>query len=169
MPEPSPLAPLPGVPAPVLDGIEDDGAELLDCISRVSAIHDARIALVGPHMLDLMCALIRRGGTEVTALRSVDGLDAQSADLVVLAVPDAVAGAATIAGFVPALAKAKRALTPSGMLLLALPAGAPGWLATQFGGLLRQLGFSVRRSDAGGHAMLCATQPLAGHRIARAS
>jgi len=122
---------------------------------------DSRISLIGPHTLELLCALLRRGSADVSATRMSDRAHLGTADVAIIphiASPDCLGHAIT---------HARRALAPFGTVAIHLaadPAGAPvKALAEQAGHLLLLHGFTaVRMVDLSGEILIRAELPLHG-------
>ncbi len=124
-------------------------------------VSDERVLILGPDSLDTMCALIRRGARQVTALRHADRPEAARADLVV--VPH-VSTADEAAGL---LAFARRALAPFGRVVLMLPTEAGEHLARRVARMLPNHALSlVRARRVGAWTLISAERPFstpAGH------
>ena len=119
-------------------GDETDGA-LLDTLGDLAG---ERVLVLGPH-IGIMCELIRRGCREVTELELNERLDVETVDLVVIPSIGNTDGTAC------AIAHARRALTPSGRILVRTTADPSGRLARAIERTLRLHGFSafaVRRA-----------------------
>lgn len=129
------VAPRRAPPAPPSQPPEP-GAALLD---NLGAIEDEdHILVIGKDGLDLMCALLRAGATQVTHLRSHEQPEADSASLAI--VPH-VASLDWLAGALPSI---RRALITNGRLVVAVATQ----LTTQhpIRRLLAQHGFTVIRA-----------------------
>ncbi len=118
---------------------------------------DSRITLIGPNTLEMLCALLRRGSTEVSALRVCDRPQAGTADVAVIAhvtSPDCLTRA---------IAHARRVLVPLGTVAIHLAANPADALSQQAGHLLLLHGFSpIRLYDYAGETLIRAELPLHG-------
>lgn len=118
---------------------------------------DSRITLIGSHVLDLLCALLRRGTISVSALRLLDWPQSGAADVVVAPY------VASLAYLGRAVAQARRLLVPLGTLAMHLPQDPNGVLARQAGHLLLLHGFGlVRKQVIDGGTLVRAELPLYG-------
>jgi len=132
----------------------DPDTVLLACIGEVAG---ERALILGCGALDVMCALIRAGATEVTELCRNDRPEPASADLVV--VPDLVSAdsAPDIVGH------ARRALATAGRIVLRCQSDPYGRLMQSVSRVLRVHGFSaLRLRRAGMQTLLTAELPLFG-------
>ncbi|GEM_PF-4784781 len=93
--------------------LESDN-RLLDSIGSIE--HEEHIFVLGWNGLDLMCALVRAGATQVTHLLSHERLEASSASLVI--VPHVV----SLDWLANALPSIRRALIPNGRLVVGVGA-----------------------------------------------
>ncbi len=122
---------------------------------------NSRISLIGPHTLELLCALLRRGSADVSATRLSDRPHLGMADVAIIphiASPDCLGHA---------IAHARRALAPLGTIAIHLAADParvpPGALAEQAIHLLLLHGFTaVRMVDFSGEILIRAELPLHG-------
>jgi hypothetical protein len=121
-------------------------------------VSDDRVLIVGPDGLDAMCALIRQGARQVTALRHADHPEATSADLVVAPHVDTAADAAWL------LAHTRRALAPFGRVVLMLPTEKADRLARRVAQMLPDYALSlVRARRVGAWTLIAAERPYASH------
>jgi hypothetical protein len=101
-------------------------------------VRGERVVVLGPD-IEVICGLIRRGCRDVTALQQNDRPERGSADIVIVpAIRSADAAACTIA-------HARRALAPSGRVLLRTAASPAGWLGVALERTLRLHDFSAIR------------------------
>lgn len=118
---------------------------------------DSRISLVGPNTLELLCALLRRGSTDVSATRVSDWPPASTADVAVIphvASPECLERS---------IAHARRALAPSGTIAIHLGARPADALSQQAGRSLLLHGFAaIRMIDFSGDTLIRAELPLRG-------
>ncbi len=141
-------------PQPALSGSDAADRALLDSIGPLT---DARILLLGPNALEMMCALIRSDCASVTALRPADRSAAASAEIAI------VMQAASPEYVDQMLVQARWALVPLGSVVLRLPAIAPVSLLRHVARSLRLHGFSaVRTRTLANHIVLSAELPLLG-------
>lgn len=136
------------------DSLSDAGVALL---TFADPCRDSRVSLIGSHTLELLCVLLRRGNTEVSAVRVSDWPRSGTADVAIipdLRAPDMLERA---------IAHARRVLCPLGTVALHLPsdpADAPAQHARQ---LLLLHGFSaIRLRDFAGETLIRAELPLFG-------
>lgn len=138
----------------VEDGSSDAGAALL---ALADPCRDSRISLIGPHTLELLCILLRRGNTEVSAVRVSDWPRSGTADVAVipdLREPDMLERA---------IAHARRALCPLGTVALHLPSDPADAPAQHARRLLLLHGFSaIRMRDFAGETLIRGELPLFG-------
>lgn len=118
---------------------------------------DSRITLIGPDTLELLCVLLRRGCTSVSAMRLNDRPLAGTADVAVIphmAAPEHLCRA---------VAHARRVLTPLGTIAVHVPAGLGDQLVRDVcqGLLLHGFG-AVQSRDCCGDTLLRAELPLHG-------
>lgn len=118
---------------------------------------NSRTGLVGPNTLELFCALLQRGSTNVSAMRVNDKPPAGTADMTVIphiASPD---------GLVRAVAHARRILAPLGTVAIHLAAPPADALSQQAGRFLLLHGFTAIRMLAfPGDPLMRAELPLHG-------
>lgn len=118
---------------------------------------DSRISLIGPNTLEMLCALLRRGSTDVSASRICDRPQAGTADVAVIArvtSPDCLTRA---------IAHARRVLAPLGTVAIHLPVSPADALSQQAGHLLLLHGFGlIRLYDYAGETLIRAELPLHG-------
>jgi hypothetical protein len=113
-----------------------------------------RVLIVGPDGLDPMCALIRQGARQVTALRHADRPEAASADLVIAPHIETEAEALGLLGF------ARRALAPFGRVVLMLPTEKADRLARRVARMLPEHALSlVRARRVGAWTLIAAERP----------
>ncbi len=130
-----------------------DTAALLD---RIGPADDLRVLLIGPHMLEAMCALLRGGCTEVTTLHVGDRTEPGSADVIVAAEVNSLETADRV------LAQARRAAVPLSRLLIQLAPDSSALLRAQIGRTLIRHGFGPVRSRGRCDALIEAELPLLG-------
>lgn len=118
---------------------------------------ESRVSLIGPNTLELLCALLRHGSTDVSATRVCDRPHAGTADVAIIAhvlSPDCLERA---------IAHARRVLAPLGTVAIHLAADPADALSQQAGRLLLLHGFNaVRVFDHGGETLLRGELPLHG-------
>ena len=112
---------------------DDINGALLDSLGDVAG---ERVLMLGAH-IGIMCELIRRGCREVTELELNERLELCTVDLVVVPSVGSVDAAAC------AIAHARRALMPSGRILVRTTIDATGRLNRAIERTLRLHGFSV--------------------------
>jgi len=118
---------------------------------------DSRISLIGPHTLELLCALLHRGSTNVLATRVSDRPQPGSADVAII--PDIMSSDC----LGRAIAHARRVLAPLGTAAIHLLADPADALCQQAGHLLLLHGFSaIRVVDFCGETLIRAELPLHG-------
>jgi hypothetical protein len=107
-------------------------------------VRDEEVLVIGPHGLEVMCDLLRHGARSVTLLRMDTRPEAHSASLVV--VPEAP----SIEWLACVLGHARRALLPTGRLVLRLGAPAGHQVVAQITRMLRIHGYTgiVARQSA---------------------
>ena len=124
----------------------------IDATGSVAGDH---ALVLGAGGLETMCALLRRGCASAIELRLGEKPDAGSADLVL------VPALASIGQARAALAQARRALTPSGRIVLRGAFGVGDAQTLAIARLLRREGFcALRVQEIGGAAVLSAERPL---------
>lgn len=118
---------------------------------------DSRISLIGQNTLELLCALLRRGSIDVSAMRVSDRPPAATADLAVIAhvaSPDCLERT---------IAHARRILAPLGTIAIHLAAHPADPLSQQAGRSLLLHGFSsIRTFEYAGETLVRAELPLYG-------
>jgi hypothetical protein len=128
-----------------------------------TALHDVRdeeVLVIGSHGLEVMCDLLRRGARSVTLLRMDKRPEAHSASLVV--VPDAPA----IERLACVLGHARRALLPTGRLVLRVGGLAGRQLTAQITGMLRTHGYAaIVAQQSGDELVLNAEIPGFGRQL----
>lgn len=118
---------------------------------------DSRISLIGPHTLELLCALLHRGSTNVLATRVSDHPQPGTADVAII--PDIVSPDC----LGRAIAHARRVLAPLGTVAIHLLADPADALSQQAGHLLLLHGFSaIRIVDFSGETLIRGELPLYG-------
>ena len=139
---------------------ELDGPEAA-LIRVADAALDSRIIVLLPGALELTCALMRQGYTNVTMARLTDCPRSEQAD--VLIVPE-IAPATRAAGLLDRVVSyARRVLAPLGTVVLSLDAGLPAEAAQQARCRLRTLGFAAVHTEATcGGTLVRADLPLIG-------
>jgi hypothetical protein len=132
----------------------DPDTALLQLAGEVGGEH---ALIIGPHALELMCALLRRGAAEVSLLRHDVRPERATADLAVATEIGSQEQALS------AMAHARRALVASGRLILRINADPTGRLAKLVAQMLRLHGFSaVRTRHAGDRTLVTGTLPWFG-------
>lgn len=130
-------------------------AELLDLAEPAQ---DARVVLIGPESVELLCELIRRGRLDAATVQFAACPEAGAADIA-LVVP-------SIASFEcanAALAQVRRALAPLGRLALRLAADPTGSLVRAVHRALLLHGFSaIRLRRSAGRTLLSARLSMTG-------
>jgi hypothetical protein len=118
-------------------------------------VSDDRVLVVGPDGLDAMCALIRQGAPQVTALRHAERPEAASADLMVAPHVETMAEAEGL------LASTRRALAPFGRVVLVLPTQKADQLARHVARMLPTYALSlVRARRVGAWTLIAAERPF---------
>ncbi len=147
-------------PLPVLDYCRSSHVpDAVECalLALADPCLDSRISLIGPNTLELLCALLRRGNTQVSATRVSDWPQSGTADLAIIphvTAPDALERA---------VAHAHRILLPLGTVALHLAADPADKVIQQTRRLLLLLGFgAIRVRDFSGAALIRAELPLHG-------
>lgn len=130
-------------------------------IRVADAALDSRIVVLLPGALELTCALMRQGYTNVAMARLTDRPRAEQAD--VLIVPD-IAPETMVDGLLDRVVSyARRVLAPLGTVVLSLDAGLPAEAAQQVRCRLRTLGFAAMHTEAAcGSTLVRADLPLIG-------
>jgi hypothetical protein len=154
--------PGPAATAVATTGIFGHGLAELDgpeaALIRVAdAALDSRIVVLLPGALELTCALMRQGYTNVAMARLTDRPRAEQADI--LMVPEIMAD-----GLLDrVISYARRVLAPLGTVVLSLDAGLPAEAAQQARCRLRTLGFAAVHAEAAcGSTLVRADLPLIG-------
>lgn len=138
-------------PVPIDD---DPDPALLNLIGEMDGEH---VLLVGSNVLELMCALLRRGAGEVTLLRPTVRPEPRTVDLAIIARVGSLDAAVT------AIGHARRALTAAGRIVLGVGADPSGRLAQGLRRMLRLHGFSaIRAVPFADRTLLSAELPLFG-------
>jgi hypothetical protein len=118
--------------------------------------------IIGSQAVGLMCALLRRGASTATLLRHGVRPERQDADLAIVAEvndPEELA---------VAVAHARRALRPSGRIILRIVAGPMQRTAQAVARALRMQGFSAVCTREVGHCILVAGEvPMFGLMLRR--
>jgi hypothetical protein len=144
----------PRTPPPTPATNADPDTALLQLAGEVGGEH---ALIIGPHALELMCALLRRGAAEVSLLRQGVRPEKATADLAVateIASPEQA---------LSAMSHARRALVASGRLILRINADPNGRLAKLVAQMLRLHGFSaVRARRAGNRTLVTGMLPWFG-------
>ena len=118
---------------------------------------DSRINLIGPHTLELLCALLHQGSTHVLATRVSDHPQPGTADVAII--PDIMSSDR----LGRAIAHARRVLAPLGTVAIHLLADPADALSRQAGHLLLLHGFSaIRVVDFCGETLIRGELPLYG-------
>ena len=141
------------VAAPV--SIDDDpDPALLNLLGEMDGEH---VLLVGNNVLELMCALLRRGAGEVTLLRPTVRPEPRTVDLAI------VAHVGSLDAAVTAIGHARRALNAAGRIVLGIGADPSGRLAQGLRRMLRLHGFSaIRPVPLADRTLFSAELPLFG-------
>jgi len=122
-------------------------------------VRDEEVLVIGPHGLEVMCDLLRRGSRSVTLLRMNTRPEAQSASLVV--VPDAP----SIEWLACVLGHARRALLPAGRIVLRV-ALVGRQMAAQISRMLRVHGYTaIATQQFGDQLLLRAELPGFGRQL----
>ena len=118
---------------------------------------ESRVSLIGPNTLELLCALLRRGSNDVSAMRVCDRPQAGTADVAVIAhvaSPDCLERA---------IAHARRILTPLGTVAIHLATSPVDALSQRAGCLFLLHGFTaIHVLDHDGETLIRAELPLHG-------
>lgn len=121
---------------------------------------DARIILIGPGTLELLCALIRRGCSHAAMMQLTDRSQTGEADLALMphaSSPECIDAAVVLA---------KRALAPLGTMIIRLEDSSPDALALFTRRTLRLHGFSAVQMPAlSDHCLVTAELPLHGRLV----
>jgi hypothetical protein len=132
----------------------DPDAAVLQLAGPVRGEH---VLIMGGSALEVMCALQRKGASEVTLLRQGVRPEQHTADLVIAAAVASLEHAAS------AMAHATRALTESGRIILRTVADPTGRLAQAIARMFRLQGFSgVRVRPTGEGALVVGSRPFFG-------
>ncbi len=132
----------------------DSDTALLQLAGEVGGEH---ALIIGPHTLELMCALLRRGAAEVSLLRHDVRPERATADLVVATEIGSPEQASS------AVVHARRALVASGRLILCTNADPTGRLARLVARMLPLHGISaVRTRRAGDRTLVAGTLACSG-------
>jgi hypothetical protein len=123
-------------------------------------VRDEEVLVIGPHGLEVMCDMLRRGARSVTLLRMDKRPEAHSASLVV--VPEAP----SIEWLACVLGHARRALLPAGRLVLRVGALAGRQLVAQITRMLRIHGYTaIVARQSGDELVLNAEMPGFGRQL----
>lgn len=146
------------IPVPEHDGLPQALSAADAALLRLADPRtDSRVSLIGPNTLELLCALLRQGCTDLLATRVCDWPQANSADVAVVAhvvSPDCLARA---------VAHARRILAPLGTVVVQVAAGPADALVRQADQLLLLHGFDAARlREVAGQTLLRAELPLHG-------
>jgi hypothetical protein len=148
----------------LVQGVALEHTATTSLMEALGPVDDIRVLLIGPHTLETMCALMRRGCAAVTTLHVGDRTDSSSADLAIisrLASPEAAD---------QALAQARRALVPLSRIVVTLDADDPATLREHVMEGLTRRGFLRTRSWAlGDMVVIEAELPLFGRPLAVAA
>ena len=140
-------------PAAGMPGADPDAA----LVAVLGDVTDEHILILGHGALDLMCVLIRAGCGAITELRQHERPEPRIADIVILPKVGSLDAAATTIGH------ARRALVPTGRILVRPAADTAGRLAPAIVRTLRIHGFTdVRQHRVGTEALLSAVLPMFG-------
>ncbi len=134
---------------------ELDGPEAA-LIRAAGAALDSRIVVLLPGALELTCALMRQGYTNVAMARLTDRPRAEQADVVII--PGLALEAAADGLLDRVVTYARRVLAPLGTVVLSLDAGLPAEATQQVRCRLRTLGFAAVQAEAA----CCSTLVRAG-------
>lgn len=152
-----PEPPLLGWRGPDVRSCSDDGPTDTEfaLLALADPCRDSRVSLIGPHTIELLCVLLRRGYTEVSAVRVSDWPPSGTADVAIIPDPSAP-------GLLErAIAHARRVLSPLGTLALHLPTGPTDIPAQHARRLLLLQGFSaIRVRDYAGETLIRAELPM---------
>jgi len=128
--------------------------------SALGEVRDEAVLVISSRGLEVMCDLIRRGARSVTLLRTAERPEAASASLVV--VPEAP----SLEWLACVLGHARRALLPTGRLVLRVGALAGRQLAAQITRMLRVHGYTaIVARQAGDQLLLQAELPGFGRQM----
>lgn len=126
----------------------------------VGEVRDEAALVIGPQGIDVMCDLLRRGARSVVLLRTEKRPEAHSASLVVVPAAPSIEWLACVLGH------ARRALLPTGRLVLRLTALPGRQLAAQVMRMLRIHGYTlITARQAGDQLLLKAELPGFGQQI----
>jgi hypothetical protein len=146
---------------PALPATDPEAQQTSALLAACGDVSDERVLIVGPDGPDTMCALIRRGARQVTALRHADRPEAASADLVVAPHIGSASDAQAVLAFT------RRALAPFGRVVLILPTQKGDELARRVARMLPNHALSlVRARRVGAWTLVAAERPFsatAGH------
>lgn len=128
--------------------------------AALGEVQNEEVLVIGPHGLEVTCDLIRRGARSVTLLRTDKRPEAHSASLVV--VPEAP----SLEWLACVLGHARRALLPTGRLVLRVGSLAGRQIVAQITRMLRVHGYSdIHARHAGNELLLNAQMPGFGHKM----
>jgi hypothetical protein len=128
--------------------------------TALGEVRDEAVLVISSRGLEVMCDLIRRGARSVTLLRTAERPEAASASLVV--VPEAP----SLEWLACVLGHARRALLPTGRLVLRVGALASRQLAAQITRMLRVHGYTaIVARQAGDQLLLQAELPGFGRQM----
>jgi hypothetical protein len=128
--------------------------------AALGEVRDEAVLVIGSRSLEVTCDLIRRGARSVTLLRTDRRPEAASANLVV--VPEAP----SLEWLACVLGHARRALLPTGRLVLRVGALAGRQLAAQITRMLRVHGYTaIVARQAGDQLVLQAELPGLGSQM----
>jgi hypothetical protein len=128
--------------------------------AALGEVRDEAVLVIGSRSLEVTCDLIRRGARSVTLLRTDRRPEAASANLVV--VPEAP----SLEWLACVLGQARRALLPTGRLVLWVGALAGRQLAAQITRMLRVHGYTaIVARQAGDQLVLQAELPGLGSQM----
>jgi hypothetical protein len=123
-------------------------------------VRDEEVLVIGPHGLEIMCDLLRRGARSVTLLQMDKRPEAHSVSLVV--VPEAP----SIEWLACVLGHARRALLPAGRIVLRVGSLVGRQLAAQISRMLRVHGYTaIATRQYGDQLLLSAELPGFGRQL----
>ncbi len=137
---------------PAMPATDPEAQQTSALLAACGDVADERVLIVGPDGPDTMCALIRRGARQVTALRHADRPEAASADLVVAPHLGSVADAEAVLTFT------RRALAPFGRVVLVMPTEKADALARRVARMLPNHALSLVRARRVGAWTLVAAE-----------